>query len=50
MANNILLRDVPDDVLKILLKVQSDEKEKRLAKQYSLSLAVFKIIRESKIK
>lgn len=50
MANNILLRDVPDDVLKILLKIQADEKQKRLAKQYSLSLVVFKLIRESKVK
>lgn len=48
MPNNLLLRDVPEDVLKKILKIQSDEKQKRLLKQYSISLVIFKIIRESK--
>lgn len=48
MANNILLRDVPEDVLKKILKIQSDEKQKKLLKQYSISLVIFKIIRDIK--
>ena len=47
MPNDILLRDVPDDVLKIILKRQWDEKDKKLRKQYSLASAVFSIIKEA---
>lgn len=50
MANDLLLKDVPEDVLKIILKKQGDEKVKKGVKQYSMSLAVFKIIRDSENK
>lgn len=44
--DDLLLRSVPIDVLKIVLKQQGKEKEKRGLKQFSLSTTIFKIIRE----
>jgi hypothetical protein len=46
--NDLLLRNVPIDVLKTILKEQGKEKEKRGLKQFSLSTTVFKIVREWK--
>ena len=43
---DILLRSLPIDVLKIVLKEQLKEKEKRGLKQFSLSTTIFKIIRQ----
>jgi len=50
MASSILLRDVPDDVLNILLKVQYEEKLQKKVNQYSLSRVIFKLIRDSQKK
>ncbi len=44
--DSILLREVPDDVMLILLEVQKEEKEKRNVKQFSLSTTIIKIIKE----
>lgn len=43
--DDLLLRTVPADVLKIVLKEQAKEKERRNLKQFSLSTTIFKIIR-----
>jgi hypothetical protein len=50
MSKSILVRDVPDDVLQILLKAQYEEKQQRSLKQYSLSLVIFKMARDFKKK
>lgn len=43
---DIILKNVPEDVRKIILKEQNKEKENRGRMQYSMSLTIFKIIRE----
>lgn len=43
---DISVRNVPVDVRKIILAVQTKEKEKRGRMQYSMSSTIFKIIRE----
>lgn len=43
---DLLLRGMPIDVLKIILKEQGKEKEKRGLKQFSISTTIIKIIRE----
>lgn len=43
---DLLLRGLPIDVLKVLLKEQGKEKEKRGVKQFSLSTTIIKIVRE----
>jgi len=40
------LKDIPDDVKKYILKVQGDMKSQKCVSQYSLTAAIFKIIRE----
>jgi hypothetical protein len=41
-----LIKDVPDDVLKFVLKRQGDNKVKKGISQYSLSQTIFQIIKE----
>ena len=48
MAYSILLRDVPEDVLKIIVEKQRDEKNKKLIGQYSLQKAVYTLLRKTK--
>jgi hypothetical protein len=43
---DLLLRGMPIDVLKVVLKEQGKEKEKRGLKQFSISTTIIKIIRE----
>jgi len=43
---DIVLRAVPLEIRKIVLKEQSKEKENRGTSQYSMSSTIFKIIRE----
>lgn len=43
---DILLRDVQKDVLKFILKKQSDAKIEKVVSQYSISLIVFKLLKE----
>lgn len=43
---DLLLKKVPEDVRKILLKQQGKEKENRGTNQYSLSSVVYKIVKE----
>lgn len=43
---DISLKAVPPDVHKLILREQLKEKENRGMQQYSLSLTVYKIIRE----
>ena len=47
---DLLLRGLPIDVLKIILKEQGKEKEKRNLKQFSLATTIYKIVREWKNK
>ncbi len=44
--NDLLLKHLPEDVRKILLKQQEKEKRDRGTNQYSLSSTAYKIIRE----
>lgn len=44
--SDIVLRSMPEDVRKIVLKEQHKEKEHRGTNQFSLSTTIFKIIRE----
>lgn len=46
--HSILLRDVPEDVLKIIVEKQRKEKNKKLIGQYSLQKAVYTLLREIK--
>jgi Na+/H+ antiporter NhaB len=43
---DLILKDVPEDVRKILLQQQLKEKEHRKTNQYSIALTVYKIIKE----
>lgn len=43
---DVLFKNMPEDVRKILLKQQGKEKENRGTNQYSLALTAYKIIRE----
>jgi len=43
---DIIVRDIHPDVHKILLREQTNEKEKRGINQYSLSSTIQKIVRE----
>ena len=43
---DILLKNVPEDVRKIIIKSQSNEKENKGVNQYSMALTIFKIIKE----
>lgn len=43
---NIIVRDIPAEIKKILTKEQAKEKDKRGTSQYSLSSTIIKIIRE----
>lgn len=43
---DIILKAVPQDVRKLILREQLKEKENRGMNQFSMSLTVFKIIRE----
>lgn len=40
------LKDMPEDVRKILLTEQKNEKENRMTNQFSLSSVIYKIVRE----
>lgn len=44
--SQILVRDVPVEVLKYLLKLQSEEKIQKGISQYSLSAVVIKVIKK----
>lgn len=44
--NDLLLRNVPIDVRKIILREQAKEKDKRNVMQYSITSTVIKIIRQ----
>ena len=48
--HSILLRDVPLDILKIIVEKQREEKSKKLIGQYSLQKAVYTLIKESQNK
>lgn len=43
---NLLLKDVQEDVLKFILKKQGDMKVEKGVAQYSISLTVFKLLKE----
>jgi len=43
---DIILKSVPEDVRKMIIKQQLKEKEDRGTNQYSMSCVIFKIIRE----
>lgn len=43
---NIIIRNIPHDIQKVLVREQAREKENRGVNQYSLSSTVIKIIRE----
>lgn len=43
---DLLLKNIPEEVRKILLKQQQKEKENRGTNQYSLSCVIYKIIKE----
>lgn len=43
---DLLLKNMPEEVRKILLKQQQKEKENRGTNQYSLSCVIYKIIKE----
>lgn len=43
---SILLKDIPEDIYKEILRVQGDEKTKRSV-QFSLDKTVFKIIKST---
>lgn len=47
---NIIVRDIPAEVKKILTDEQAKEKNKRGTSQYSLSSTIIKIVREWKNK
>lgn len=43
---DIVLRSVPEDVRKLIIREQHKEKENRGTNQFSMSTTIFKIIRE----
>lgn len=43
---DLLIKELPEDVRKVLLQVQKEEKENRGTNQFGLSSVIFKIIRE----
>lgn len=43
---DLILKNVPEEVRKIILQQQLKEKEHRGTNQYSIALTVFKIIKE----
>lgn len=43
---NILVKDVPSEVLRYILKLQSEEKIQKGISQYSLSAVIIKIIKK----
>lgn len=45
---DILLKNVPDDIRKFIVREQAKEKENRGTQQYSLSMTIVKLIRELK--
>jgi hypothetical protein len=47
---DIVLREVPADILKVIQEEQAKEKKNRGTNQYSLSSTIIKIIREWKNK
>jgi len=48
MANSILLKNVPNDVLVIILEVQGKMKVEKCIKQYSMEQSIYKMIRNYK--
>jgi hypothetical protein len=44
--NAIHMKDVPDDVLKFILKIQGEVKTTKCIKQYSMELTIYKLLRE----
>lgn len=43
---DILIKNLPDDLRKVIVREQAKEKENRGTQQYSLSSTIIKIIRE----
>ena len=43
---DLVLKDVPEDVRKIILREQLIEKQNRGTNQYSMACVIFKIIKE----
>jgi len=43
---DLILKNVPEEVRKIILKQQQKEKENRGTNQYSLACVIYKIIKE----
>jgi hypothetical protein len=43
---DIILKSVPEDIRKIVIKEQAKEKENRGTNQYSMACVIFKIVRE----
>lgn len=48
MPKSILLKNVPEDILQIILKAQSEEKLKTNKTQYSMESAIYKLIKNAK--
>jgi hypothetical protein len=44
--SDLVLRGLPEDVRKIIIREQAKEKESRGINQFSMSTTIFKIIRE----
>lgn len=43
---DIILKNVPEDVRKIIIKEQAEEKANKGVNQYSMALTIYKIIKE----
>lgn len=46
MAKSMTLRNIPEDVFKVLLKEQWDEKERRGIGMYGIEQTIYKIVRD----
>jgi hypothetical protein len=46
MAKSMTLRDIPEDVFKILLTEQKEEKMKRKIGMYGIEQTIYKIVRD----